>query len=504
MISESKQRKVGVMLEYINIFSKLLIGVIYTPLMLTRLGQNEYGIYSLCAAFTGYLTLFNSGINAAYIRYYVQTKVTGDDAELAKLNGLFLKVLTFLAIVVFTVGLFFTYNIRWIFGENISSNEYNLSRVLLCLMVINTCINIVNGAANSIIVANERFIFIKVVNLFGTVIVPVFTIPLLLLGYGSIGIMVMTVVASSITFIVNTVYCRNKIGVKFNIFSSNRILLFSILSFSVFIFLQSCTDQLMWEINKILLARFKGADAVAVYSVGNQLNSYYMLISGSVVCVFIAQANKMVADGDKDDELSLLFVKISRIIFMLSTYVLIGYIFLGKAFIKIWAGSEYTSSYYVALLMMVPLTVSLTQQMGQVIMRAKNKHKLQTILNGTVCFLNLFVSIPLCRIYGVIGAGIGTCIASTIICVIIPYIYYGKVGKINMKYYLQEMKSFIPAIILPCIVGLIIFMSERVNDIKTFIFYGLIYSMVYALSIWKLGMNTYERQLILSLIRRRR
>ena len=46
-ISSSNQRKAGVILQYLQMGLGILIQLIYTPIMLKILGDNEYGIYSL-------------------------------------------------------------------------------------------------------------------------------------------------------------------------------------------------------------------------------------------------------------------------------------------------------------------------------------------------------------------------------------------------------------------------------------------------------------------------
>ena len=66
-----KQMSAGVVLSYLVILIQFLTGLVYTPIVLRSLGQSQYGVYSLCASFMGYLTIMNSGANAAYIRFYV-------------------------------------------------------------------------------------------------------------------------------------------------------------------------------------------------------------------------------------------------------------------------------------------------------------------------------------------------------------------------------------------------------------------------------------------------
>ena len=48
------QLKVGVLLTYMNQFIQIVVGLVYTPIMLRLLGQNEYGLYQLVASVSLY------------------------------------------------------------------------------------------------------------------------------------------------------------------------------------------------------------------------------------------------------------------------------------------------------------------------------------------------------------------------------------------------------------------------------------------------------------------
>lgn len=67
-----------------------MTGLLYTPVMLRLLGQNEYGIYQLANSLVTYLSLLNLGLNGSYIKFYMREKVKGDKEGVAGVNGMFL------------------------------------------------------------------------------------------------------------------------------------------------------------------------------------------------------------------------------------------------------------------------------------------------------------------------------------------------------------------------------------------------------------------------------
>ena len=68
-MSDSKQRKTGALLSYVSIIVSTLVQLLYTPFLISRLGQSEYGLYSLIASIIGYLTVLDLGFGNAIIVY---------------------------------------------------------------------------------------------------------------------------------------------------------------------------------------------------------------------------------------------------------------------------------------------------------------------------------------------------------------------------------------------------------------------------------------------------
>ncbi len=64
------QRKVGVILSYITLGLNALIGMIYVPLMIKYLGQQEYGLYQLMGSLISYFAIMDFGLSSTVVRFY--------------------------------------------------------------------------------------------------------------------------------------------------------------------------------------------------------------------------------------------------------------------------------------------------------------------------------------------------------------------------------------------------------------------------------------------------
>ena len=182
--------------------------------------------------------------------------------------------------------------------------------------------------------------------------------------------------------------------------------------------------------------------------------------------------------------------------------ILSGFIFFGVPFVKIWAGAEYGASYAVALLLIIPVSVPLIQNLGIEIQRAKNMHKARAVVYLAIAIANVFISIPLIKLMGPAGAALGTAISLIAgNAIFMNWYYHARIG-MNMIYFWKEIAKFIPALIVPCVVGIAMMKLVNITGLVKLGVLAVIYATVYGLSMYFLGMNEEEKQLIWGPIRK--
>lgn len=497
------QLKAGAALSYISMGVGYLVSLIYTPIMLRLLGQSEYGLYNLVASVVAYLGVLNFGFGSAYMRYYSRYKVNEDKEKIATLNGMFFIIFTFIGIVAVIAGTILAFNAEFVFGTELSYIELFKAKILLLILVINLAISFPNIVFTSHISANEKFIFQKIVQMIRTVINPFVTIPVLLMGYGSIGMVVATTILNIVVEGINAYYCVNKLKMTFSFRDFDLQLMKEMTVFSSFIFINLIVDQINWNVDKFILGRFHGTISVAIYGLASQLNTYYLSISVAISSVFIPRVHRLVASSNDNIVLTELFARIGRIQFIILSLVSSGLIFLGRPFINMWAGNGYDESYFILLLLIIPGTMSSTiQNIGIEIQRAKNMHQFRSWLYFIIAIGNIVISIPLAKIYGGVGAAFGTALAIIIgNGFIMNWYYHVKVG-LNIKLFWKQILSFVPSFIAPIVAGVLFNRLFDLNNLINFLSFGFIYIIVFFTSLWFFGMNQYEKEMIEKPLRR--
>ena len=496
-MKKNSQLKAGALISYSSMFLGYFISILFTPYKLRMLGQSEFGLYTLVISTISYLTLMSFGLGSAYIRNYSKYKVKNELIKIDQLNGMFLFVFSLLGLIALIVGSYLSLKVNLIFGNNLSTNELETAKILMFILTINISLTLPRTVFNVYIQANERFIFSKLLQMFNTVATPLMTILVLVIGFKSKGLASITLLMQIITFLGSIIYCKKSLKMKIRFDNFNFKLMKEILFFSSFIFLNMIIDQVNWNVDKFLLGRFWGTSMVAIYGIAAQLNIYFLSISTTISSVFVPKINKIVAKGNSDKELTKLFTRIGRIQFMILALVLTGLYIFGKSFIKMWAGEEYINAYYILLILITPATIPLIQNIGIEIQRAKNKHKFRSLLYFVIAIINVCVSIPLTKLYGGIGAAIGTAGALIVGNCLIINIYYHRNLGLDMKHFWKSIISFIPSLIIPISLGVFIHNNFNLNNIITFLICGIVYVGVYVISIWFFGMNESEKSLII-------
>ena len=491
----------GAFLSYAQMAIGIIVGLLYTPIMIRLLGQSEYGLYSTVSSTISLLSILSLGFNSSYIRYYSTYKKENNQDAIDKLNGLFIIIFSIIGAIVLACGIVMSFHLTWIFDTGLTSQEYDIARVLTLLLTVSLALSFPMGVFTHIISAQERFVFLKLVSIAKTVISPLTTVLLLLVGYRSIAMVTVTLCVSLIADVLYIVYAKTRLHTRFVFHGFEKGLVKSLFIYTSFIALNMVVDQINNNVDNFLLGRFKGTDVVAVYAVGYTLYHYYVMFSTAVSNVFTPRIHNIVNHTEGDDvrqraELTHLFVKVGRIQFLILGLIASGMVFFGQPFIYYWAGAGFTDSYYVALLLILPSTIALIQNIGISIQRAQNRHQFRSIAYVIMAIVNLVLSIFLCQKYGAVGSAIGTAISLILANGCIMNVYYHKKCNVDVITFWKNILRMLLGLIIPLIIGVLLMRFMDLYVIWKLCLFIVAYTVVYCVSVWFLSMNEYERSLI--------
>ena len=490
------QRKAGTILSYLHIFLSNTISIIYTPYMLRLMGQSEYGLFGTANSFISYLSLLSFGIAGAYIRFNTRCRTAGDREEEKRLNGMFLTVFSVLAGLVLVGGLLCTALAEELVEETFTSAELLKLRIIMLLLTANMVISFLFNVVMMALQAYEKYIVLRTVSLVTGIITPVVNIIALHAGGRAVTLSVLSLVISILTYLFYLFYARRSIKLEISFKGFRKDVLKEIFVFSGFLFLNTITDQITFSTDSIILSAVHGTSVVAVYTVGANFKNYFQQFSSSISGVFAPKVNLMVAHHQGTDVLTEVFTRIGRIQFYIVSLVLIGYLSIGRDFVRLWAGEDYSDAFYIGLLLMLAVFVPAFQNIGLEIQKAMNMHKARSVVYFLVALVNIILTIPFSRWWGGIGAALATTICWFFGSVIWMNWYYHRRIGLDMPAFWKSIAGMLPGFLPACLVGFLINQFWAIHSLMEILLAAAVISGIFAVSAFFFSMNAYEKSLV--------
>jgi O-antigen/teichoic acid export membrane protein len=122
-------------------------------------------------------------------------------------------------------------------------------------------------------------------------------------------------------------------------------------------------------------------------------------------------------------------------------------------------------------------------------------HQFRSAVYFLIALMNVGLTLWLAKPFRGIGAALGTAISLIIGNGLIMNWYYHKKVGINIKYFWKQIFSFLPGLILPAMVGILMNRYGGLYQPVRFIAFGILYVIMYCVSMWFFGINNYEKDL---------
>ena len=496
------QRKIGTILSYVHIIVSNTISIIYTPYMLELMGQSEYGLFGTANSFISYLSILSFGIAGSYIRFNARCRANHDREEEKRLNGMFITVFSVLSVLVLIGGLACIAFAGKLVEGSFSAQELSKLRAIMLILTFNTMLSFIGSVITIALQAYEQYVFIRVVLLIAGIATPVINVIALNLGGRSVTISLLSFIVSIASYLAFGIYAKKVIHFECSFHGFQKDVIKEIFVFSGFLFINSLTDQLTHSTDNIVLGAIRGTSAVAIYTVGANFKNYFQQFSSSISSVFAPHVNMLIAQNAGIKPLDQLFCKVGRIQFYLVSLIIIGYLSIGQDFVRLWAGPEYSDSFWIGLLLMLSAFVPAFQNVGVEIQKALNKHKARSIVYFVVAIINVLLTIPFSMWWEGIGAALATLICVFMGTVVFMNYYYSVHIGLDIAGFWKSIASILPGYIAPALVGVCMNRFWTMTSFLDILLAAVILTIVFIFSTWFLSMNAYEKGLIRSVMQK--
>lgn len=494
------ERKIGILITYINILLQTVINFIYVPMLLYYIGKSEYGLYQLIGSFIAYFSIMDFGLTAAVVRFYSKYKVLNDEINMENILAISIRCYAIITLILFIIGYVCYLFLDDIFYNSMTLSEISSAKNIFILLLLNIVITISTMIFRAIINAHEKFLFLKGIGTIQLVLQPILVIVILQEYPYAFSVALVQTILNVFLNIARCIYCfRNlEIHIKYHYWDKNLFKEFRQLALSVFAV--TLIDQVFFKTNQIILGIISGTSAVAIYSIASLIYMNYMALSLAISGVYLPYITEMIAKRESMKIISDLFISIGRWQYFLLAAISSGFFIFGKFFINLWAGEGFEEAYWITLLIIIPFTIDLIQNIGLSILQAQNKYDFRAKVYFCMGVFNLCLAIPLAKIYGGIGCAFATGLSMFIGNGLIMNWYYLKITKLEIGLFWKNVGKITIGVVIITIIGYIFNGIIEDKNVIVFIMKLLVYTLLYIGIMYKFFMNIEEKSKIKRLI----
>lgn len=490
--------KFAAALSYISTLLSVLVGIFFTPFLINKLGQQEYGLYQLIGSFAGYLSIFDFGLGTAITRYVAQYKVQRQYRAMSNFLAICARVYLLVGLAVLSICTILYFNIQFIFGKSLGSSQISEAKTLFVLFSINIAASLIFQYFPAIIYGYKQFAFDRLLTILRTVIRCVAIIILLVAGFGAVSIVVVDTILNIVFTIIRFLYCKFRLKVRFRYEYFDKKLVLEIISFSVAVFAVSIISILNSSTNQFVLGIVNGTVQVSICAVGMTVLQLYQQFAQAIINMVLPKVSEMDAMKSQPKDYTPIFIKTGRVQLPVLAAIAVGFTCFGKQFILLWVGAEYADSYWVALVIMWSYLIPYVGGAISQVITARKQLKGLIIIYAASAIVNLILSIMLAARYGAIGAAVGTAIVTILGNTIGFYLYDAKVLKFEIGVFLKTtFHRYWVAIPMMLLIGW--FVSGLGNGgWLNLIGKIALFLVLYVLCVWLIALNANEKRKIIS------
>ena len=494
------QRKVGIFLSYLNIILHAVIGFLYVPILLHYIGKSEYGLYQLMGSLIAYFGVMDFGLSAAVIRFYAKYRAEGNTTGMENILAISMRcygIVTAFALII--GGVCYQFLDR-IFARSMTLGELAEAKEIFLLLLLNIVITLSTMVFRSVINAHEKFLFLKGMETVQLVLQPVLVVLLLQRHPSAFTVAAVQTALNLGLSMARLFYCKAVLKVRIQFHSWDKELFREFKRLALSVFVVTLIDQVFWKTNQIILGIVDGTGAVAVYSLASIIYMNYMSLSGAISGVYLPYVTGMVARKEPVSVLSRLFCQIGRWQYYLLALVATGFIIFGRQFIRLWAGEGFIDAYWITILIILPFTIDLIQNVGLSILQAMNRYDSRARVYFCTGLLNLFLAIPLAIRFGGIGCAFATGLSMFLgNGVVMNWFYKKYIGLDIPGFWRQIGRITIP--VLFCLgIGAAVNGWIPGNGKVLFVGKVLAYTGFYGIVVYRLAMNEEEKDKIRGIV----
>jgi O-antigen/teichoic acid export membrane protein len=392
----------------------LALSIWLTPYIVSRLGNEAYGVWVLLAALVSYIGLIDLGLGASFVKHIAEYHAR-DDRE--GINGVYSTGMVFYLVVsAVLAGLAYT-----LIGPVLKilappPDMHGAARVVLILaipaLILGNFIGVYQSVLNGLQrmdLSNKIMMLITVIHASGCVIA-------LELGLGLVGLAMNQILSSIIGLGITAYYAyRQNPSLLFNL----RLVkdhLPRLLPYGLNMQVSNLTVLVNSQFDKLVVNRFVDVSHVTFYDIASRIPSTARSFPGLPLAALLPASSELQATRGKT-ELYEFFARASKYVCVTAIPIFAALIMTADLVIEAWVGPGYEVSVLVVRILCIGYLLNALAGPVTPLAAGMGRSDYQRNYEAISLILNVSLSVLLINFYGFYGAACGTTIAMSVAAV---------------------------------------------------------------------------------------
>jgi len=423
----------------------VVVSLFTTPYIVHKLNTDIYGIYVLAISLMGMLSFLDLGFGQGIIKFVSHYEAKRDFKRISQIINTTLMI----NVVMGLLGGLVIFSFSGFLAEKIfkvKPEQLGFTITSFKIAGLGFILNLISSTFSNIPRALQRYdISVKIQNTVWFLSV-ISSVIVLYSGYGLVEMLTFYVIFQFLGLISYFWFSKKlipdlKLSLKFK-----KDVFKEIFGFSIYTAINSITGNIVFRVDKMIIAYFLGTSAVTYYQIPFTISQMANGFISSVIQFLFPAVSFFNSSGDKN-KLKQIYFKSTRYVIAFSLIVFSGLVLFGKPFLKIWIGKEISEiSYPLLVIISFVFFFSSISSVGYYYYNGLGLSKVNMISSFVGAIAYIIFAIVLIPAFNLKGA------AFSFIFILLPYPVYvyilNKVISFSQFEYLKMLGKSVVLIVL--------------------------------------------------------
>jgi len=376
--------------------------LLVTPFIVGMVGTELFGVWALAAVVTSYAQLSDFGMTESVVKYAAEYHALRDTDALNRLVGT--VVVLYLALAVLVGGLLLL--AIPLVVRDLLLIPASLQQEAILIFRLSVAIffgNMVMGVFASLVIATQQMGYATSVNVASTCVGAAGTFFFLWQGMGLRGLVLTNAIVAVFVAALNLLLaCRLCPGLRLRPRWIDRTMVRRVFGYSWKVQTSNLSQLLVFQLDRVLLSRYLGLEAVVFYEIGSNIALYARTFITALFSPLLPAASVLHAHNERA-LLTGLYQRASKFLALIAIPFCLLVIGLAPPFIRLWMGPGYELAALTLQLLMPVYLINVLTAPGVFILNGINRPEIP--MRAAVCAgaINLLACLLLVRVAGYFG-----------------------------------------------------------------------------------------------------